>query len=62
VNNQLQKWDKPFDSAGPANAPSIVLVYGSVLTRKMWIPQLRGLSDSMYALFDERFSIMKLMV
>ncbi len=33
------------DIAGPANAPAIVLVHGSVVTRKMWLPQLRGLSD-----------------
>jgi pimeloyl-ACP methyl ester carboxylesterase len=34
-----------FDTAGPMNAPPIVLVHGSVVTRKMWLPQLRGLSD-----------------
>jgi pimeloyl-ACP methyl ester carboxylesterase len=32
--------------AGPADAPAIVLVHGSVVTRKMWLPQLRGLSDA----------------
>ena len=34
-----------FDAAGPLNAPAILLVHGSVVTRKMWLPQLRGLSD-----------------
>jgi pimeloyl-ACP methyl ester carboxylesterase len=43
--NQLQQLDKGFDSAGPRNAPAIVLIHGSVVTRKMWLPQLRGLSD-----------------
>jgi pimeloyl-ACP methyl ester carboxylesterase len=33
------------DTAGPAHAPAIVLVHGSVVSRKMWLPQLRGLSD-----------------
>ena len=32
--------------AGPADRPAIVLVHGSVVTRKMWLPQLRGLSDA----------------
>jgi pimeloyl-ACP methyl ester carboxylesterase len=36
-----------FDAAGPAGAPTIVLVHGSVVTRTMWLPQLRGLSDSL---------------
>ena len=35
-----------FDVAGPIDRPAIVLVHGSVVTRKMWLPQLRGLSDS----------------
>jgi pimeloyl-ACP methyl ester carboxylesterase len=43
--NQPQQLDKVFDSAGPMNAPAIVLIHGSVVTRKMWLPQLRGLSD-----------------
>jgi pimeloyl-ACP methyl ester carboxylesterase len=34
-----------FDAAGPVNAPALVLVHGSVVTRKIWLPQLRGLSD-----------------
>jgi pimeloyl-ACP methyl ester carboxylesterase len=37
---------EPFDCAGPADAPAILLVHGSVVTRKMWLPQLRGLSDT----------------
>jgi pimeloyl-ACP methyl ester carboxylesterase len=43
--NQPQQLDRVFDSAGPMNAPAIVLIHGSVVTRKMWMPQLRGLSD-----------------
>jgi pimeloyl-ACP methyl ester carboxylesterase len=35
-----------FDVAGPVDAPAIVLVHGSVVTRKMWLPQLRGLADT----------------
>ena len=34
------------DTAGPADAPAIVLVHGSVVSRKMWLPQVRGLSDA----------------
>jgi pimeloyl-ACP methyl ester carboxylesterase len=32
-----------FDSAGVKGAPAIVLIHGSVVTRKMWLPQLAGL-------------------
>jgi pimeloyl-ACP methyl ester carboxylesterase len=39
-----------FDSAGPAGAPAIVLVHGSVVTRKMWFPQMKALSDSYHVL------------
>ena len=56
------------DVAGPANAPAIVLVHGSVVTRKMWLPQLRGLSDRYRVIApdlpghggraDERFTFM----
>lgn len=38
--------DSPFDVAGPGDAPAIVLVHGSVVTRKMWLPQVRALSDA----------------
>jgi pimeloyl-ACP methyl ester carboxylesterase len=34
-----------FDRAGDNSAKAIVLVHGSVVTRKMWLPQLRGLAD-----------------
>jgi pimeloyl-ACP methyl ester carboxylesterase len=34
-----------FDVAGPTNAPALVLVHGSVVTRKIWLPQLRDLCD-----------------
>jgi pimeloyl-ACP methyl ester carboxylesterase len=37
--------DALFDRAGVRGAPAIVLVHGSVVTRKMWLPQLRGLAD-----------------
>jgi pimeloyl-ACP methyl ester carboxylesterase len=37
--------DASFDRAGVKGAPAIVLVHGSVVTRKMWLPQLRGLGD-----------------
>jgi len=46
TTTNLGKHDKPFDSAGPTDAPAILLVHGSVVTRKMWLPQLRGLSDT----------------
>jgi pimeloyl-ACP methyl ester carboxylesterase len=48
--NQSKQLDKPFDSAGPMDAPAILLVHGSVVTRKMWLPQLRGLSDAYHVL------------
>ena len=38
--------DPAFDAAGPADGPPIVLVHGSVVKQTMWLPQLRGLSDS----------------
>lgn len=38
--------DPTFDAAGPVDAPALVLVHGSVVTRKMWLPQLRGLADT----------------
>jgi pimeloyl-ACP methyl ester carboxylesterase len=37
--------DAGFDIAGPAGAPAILLVHGSVVTRVIWQPQLRALSD-----------------
>jgi pimeloyl-ACP methyl ester carboxylesterase len=39
-----------FDEAGPTGAPAIVLVHGSVVTRKMWLPQLQHLSDTYHVL------------
>lgn len=41
---------KTFDSAGSASTPAIVLIHGSVVTRKMWLPQLRGLSDTFHVI------------
>lgn len=35
-----------FDISGSADAPPLVLVHGSVVTRKMWLPQLRGLAET----------------
>lgn len=44
--NQVTWMDSGFDASGPTDAPAIVFVHGSVVTRKMWLPQLRGLSDT----------------
>jgi pimeloyl-ACP methyl ester carboxylesterase len=38
--------DDAVDVAGPPDGRAIVFVHGSVVTRKMWLPQLRGLSDN----------------
>ena len=35
-----------IDAAGPIDAPALVLVHGSVVSRKVWLPQLRSLSDA----------------
>jgi len=35
-----------FDVAGSVSAPAVLLVHGSVVSRKMWLPQLRDLSDT----------------
>jgi hypothetical protein len=43
--NQAIPTEPHFDASGPVNAPAIVPVHGSVVTRKMWLPQMRGLSD-----------------
>lgn len=42
--------DPIFDAAGSVDAPALLLVHGSVVTRKMWLPQLRGLSDAYHVL------------
>jgi pimeloyl-ACP methyl ester carboxylesterase len=34
------------DVAGPQDAPPLVLIHGAVVSRKLWLPQLRGLSDA----------------
>jgi pimeloyl-ACP methyl ester carboxylesterase len=39
-----------FDVAGRVDAPAVVLVHGAVLTRKMWLRQLRGLSDTYFVI------------
>lgn len=41
---------KPFDCAGPADAPAMLLIHGSVVTRTMWLSQLRDLSDTHYVI------------
>ena len=46
----LNQAQRAFDSAGPTDAPAIVLTHGSVVTRKMWLPQLRGLSDTFHVI------------
>lgn len=42
--------NKTFDSAGSTNAPALVLIHSSIVTRKMWLPQLRGLSDTFHVI------------
>ena len=37
--------DRGFDVAGPTDAPAILLVHGSVVTRVIWRPQIQALSD-----------------
>lgn len=44
MNSQAVAFHPLFDAAGPQAAPAIVLLHGSVVSRKMWLPQLRGLS------------------
>ena len=44
---QLERW---FDVAGMIDAPAIVLVHGAVLTRKMWLRQLRDLSEMYFVI------------
>lgn len=39
-----------FDAAGAPDAPALLLLHGSVVTRKMWLPQLRGLADSFHVI------------
>jgi pimeloyl-ACP methyl ester carboxylesterase len=39
-----------FDATGPRGAPSILLVHGSVVTRVVWRPQLRALSNEYRAI------------
>lgn len=34
-----------FDSAGPENAPTLVFLHGTRVTRAMWKPQVAGLAD-----------------
>lgn len=41
---------KPFDCVGPATARAMLLIHGSVVTRTMWLPQLRDLSDTHYVI------------
>jgi pimeloyl-ACP methyl ester carboxylesterase len=44
VPDPLPEHAAAFDAAGPQDAPAIVLVHGSVVSRKIWLPQLRSLS------------------
>jgi pimeloyl-ACP methyl ester carboxylesterase len=41
-----ERSDPWFDVTGKTDAPGIVLVHGAVVTRKIWLRQLRGLSDT----------------
>lgn len=49
-HTQPISWTGAFDRAGSADAPALVLIHGSVVTRKMWLPQLRGLSDTFHVI------------
>jgi pimeloyl-ACP methyl ester carboxylesterase len=46
MSSQPARHEEFTDAAGPEGAPVIVLVHGSVVTRKMWLLQLRGLSGN----------------
>src|SRR5262245_39787199 len=48
--NQGIRSNKTFDSAGASDSPAILLIHGSVVTRKMWLPQLRGLADTFHVI------------
>lgn len=50
MTTPFQQKESIFDSAGPSDAPAIVLIHGAVVTRKMWLPQLRGLSDEFHVI------------
>lgn len=50
MTTPFQQKESIFDSAGPADAPAIVLIHGAVVSRKMWLPQLRGLSDEFHVI------------
>jgi pimeloyl-ACP methyl ester carboxylesterase len=42
--------DKTFESAGSPDSPALLLIHGSVVTRKMWLPQLRNLADTFHVI------------
>ncbi|HMD80246.1 MAG TPA: alpha/beta fold hydrolase, partial [Anaerolineales bacterium] len=42
--------DKTFESAGSPDSPALLLIHGSVVTRKMWLPQLRSLADTFHVI------------
>lgn len=39
-----------FDAAGSRHAPSLILLHGSIVTRKMWLPQLHELSNRYFVI------------
>jgi pimeloyl-ACP methyl ester carboxylesterase len=45
MNSLNHHTSRQFDIAGPKDAPALLLIHGSVVTRKMWIPQMRALCD-----------------
>ena len=51
--NQPLTSNQNFDSAGAIHAPAILLVHGSVVTRKMWLRQLNGLSDTYHVIASD---------
>ena len=50
MSEAVQQPDAWFDVAGMIDAPAIVLVHGAVLTRKMWLRQLRDLSEMYFVI------------
>ena len=46
TGGESEPLDAGLDVAGPASAAPLLLLHGSVVSRKMWGPQLRGLAGS----------------
>jgi pimeloyl-ACP methyl ester carboxylesterase len=39
-----------FDMAGSSQNPALILIHGAIVSRKMWLPQLFGLSDTYHVI------------